>query len=339
MADELPEQGVLSEVAARLDELGLSPELVIEPPDQSTDAVIRMSVDHRPVTLHALVKLFRTPAVLTIGNELRARRPEGDAVLVTEHVSREAARQFRKHEVQFLDAAGNMYVRHDGVYLWAVGQPPRVVRPREQPTRAFRRVGLQVLLGLLAEPTLVQAPYREIAGATGASLGAVPPVIRELRGLGYVVGPDEQRSLQRQDELLTSWVDAYGQTLRPKLLIDRFRADDPRWWVNVRPSRHEIAWGGETAAAVLTNVLRPEATTIYADSLPKDVIVAARLRRDPNGNVDIRRRFWTGRLPTPHSDVVPAPLIYADLIAAGDARSAQAAERIRKDYLDRPDRA
>ncbi|MGH3731745.1 MAG: type IV toxin-antitoxin system AbiEi family antitoxin, partial [Micromonosporaceae bacterium] len=96
---------------------------------------------------------------------------------------------------------------------------------------------------------------------------------------------------------------------------------------------HRVLWGGETAGALLTGHLRPEVTTVYASALPKDLIIQERLTRDPDGDVEIRRRFWRRDLPSPRADVVPAPLVYADLLAVGDSRTAETAELVRGQHL------
>lgn len=338
MVDEQPEHRLLDEVVARLDELGL-PATVARSQGREAQALVTITIDGRSIPLSVWHTPVSDSAAALIANALREIRPDGDGAIVTEHVSRRVAERLREEGAQFLDAAGNMYVRHNGLVLWVVGRPRRERSPRERPTRAFRRVGLQVIFTLLADPEIIRLPYRVIALMAGTSLGAVTPVMQDLREGHYIVGPEDNRSMQHLDRLLTAWAEAYGQTLRPRLLLDRFRTDDPRWWQSIEPSGFDVAWGGETAAAVLTQELRPETVTIYAESLPRELIVEARLRRDLDGDVDIRNRFWTGHLPAPAPDVVPAPLIYADLIAAGDARSVLAAERIREEYLDRPDRA
>ncbi|RIQ30894.1 type IV toxin-antitoxin system AbiEi family antitoxin [Jiangella rhizosphaerae] len=338
MADEQVVRELLNEVVARLDEFGLQAAANIHEGD-GADALVTLTVDGRLLDLHAWFVPVTASAATIIATVLRDLRPGGNGVLVTDYVSLTVADRLREQGAQFLDAAGNMYVRQDGIVLWVIGRPRRQRAVAERPSRAFRRVGLQVVFTLLAKPELIRAPYRLIAHMAGTSLGAVTPVIHDLRDRGYVIGPEDNRSLRRLNQLLATWTEAYTQTLRPKLFVDRFRADDPLWWQSIEPARFGIAWGGETAASLLTRELRPETTTIYAASLPRDLITTARLRRHPEGNVTIRDQFWTGELPSPNPDVVPTPLIYADLIAAGDARSAQAAEQIREKYLDRPDRA
>jgi hypothetical protein len=83
---------------------------------------------------------------------------------------------------------------------------------------------------------------------------------------------------------------------------------------------------------LLQGHLVPEQTIIYADETPARLFKQYRLRADASGSIVLRRRFWNA-VPAPRSDVVPALLIYADLVAAGDARSLAGAKQIRNAYL------
>jgi hypothetical protein len=56
-----------------------------------------------------------------------------------------------------------------------------------------------------------------------------------------------------------------------------------------------------------------------------------KLKRETNGNVEILKRFWNFNHDRPdpdnkHLDLVHPVLIYADLLATGDARNIETAE-------------
>ena len=83
--------------------------------------------------------------------------------------------------------------------------------------------------------------------------------------------------------------------------------------------------GGETAAAILTNYLKPERVTIYAKRPLGRLILQNRLIRDPQGNIDLLEAFWgTGYNWHPFNLAHPI-LIYADLLATGDPRNIEPA--------------
>jgi hypothetical protein len=78
--------------------------------------------------------------------------------------------------------------------------------------------------------------------------------------------------------------------------------------------------------------LRPGVATLYAEKVPARLLADQRLRTDVAGDVEIRKRFWAFE-QADHPELVPPVLIYADLLATGDARCMEAAKRIYERYL------
>jgi hypothetical protein len=189
------------------------------------------------------------------------------------------------------------------------------------------------VFALLCNPELVKAPYRTIAAQAPVALGAVGPILDDLAELGFVENRPAGRRLVRKPELLDRWVAAYAERLRPRLLLNRFRAADPAWW----RTQHvpDTLWGGEVAAYTKTRYLQPQLCTIYADRLPPDTIVANRLTHDPDGAVELVRRFWAFDYTDPDGPLVHPVLVYADLVAEPDKRRREAAGVLRERYLDR----
>jgi len=95
----------------------------------------------------------------------------------------------------------------------------------------------------------------------------------------------------------------------------------------------DLLVGGELAAARFTEQLRPATATFYVPDLEPRVVAGLKLRADPDGNVDLRRRFWTFQGEKP--GLVPKLLVYADLLATGEARCLEIAELLRGDIADR----
>lgn len=85
--------------------------------------------------------------------------------------------------------------------------------------RSFKNNGLRVVFVLLCVPKLVAAPYRDIAQASGTSLGTVHGVLTELQELGYVSDGDGARRLYRSRDLFKRWVSAYALDLYPRLKV------------------------------------------------------------------------------------------------------------------------
>jgi hypothetical protein len=56
---------------------------------------------------------------------------------------------------------------------------------------------------------------------------------------------------------------------------------------------------------------------------------------DANANVKVLEAFWPKEIPTDEPGLVPTPLIYADLLATGDARCIETTKLLYDEYLAR----
>lgn len=63
--------------------------------------------------------------------------------------------------------------------------------------------------------------------------------------------------------------------------------------------------------------------TRYAGEAEPLLSLDHKLHQDPEGPVEILERFWT--FETDDKDIVPLPLVYADLLVIGDARCLEVA--------------
>ena len=79
--------------------------------------------------------------------------------------------------------------------------------------------------------------------------------------------------------------------------------------------------------------LRPGTATFYGNRIDPRLLLEQRLRPNVEGNVEILRRFWAFEDDKP--GLVPTLLIYADLLAIGDARCLEAAKLLYEPILDR----
>lgn len=271
-----------------------------------------------------------------------ARRVERDAehpfLLVTEYVQPAVAQALRERGVNYADAAGNCHVERPPLLLHVEGRKRQRVG-EEEPVRAFGGEGLKVIFVLLLEPTLIERPYRDLAGLTGASHGVVQYTVKDLERLGFVLRLSRtERRLRDADVLLERWTAGYGEALRPKLTLGTFRftpADRSLWWeaVDLDPERER--WGGEPAAAAATDYLKPAKLTVYTRGTKAEVMRRLRVVPDERGDVEVLRTFWPEGLEDALPDAftgarVPDVLAYADLIASGDPRNAEVAAKLQE---------
>jgi len=301
-------------------------------PEGRADAAIRFGGDK---TLVAVIKGALTPT--TMGQALAQVRRFGErGLIVTRYVTPPMAERLRELDAAFIDTAGNAYLRLPNLFIYVAGRKPRAPTPRETRVRALRPTGLRVIFALLCRPDLLNAPYRDIAEATGVALGTVTWVFYDLRRLGYVrVTKTHERILENRPELIDRWVEAYARELRPKLKPRRYHVWNLDWWKKVNLAELEMLLGGEAAAAVLSKHLRPQIITIYGDNHFPTLAKTVRALKNDHGNLELLPKFWNFDIPRldKRYPLVPPLLIYADLVATADARNLEIAQIVRRHYL------
>lgn len=237
--------------------------------------------------------------------------------------------ELRKHNIAYLDGAGNIYLKTPRHYIWIDGQKdlPAAMDPVN---RAFTKTGLKVVFQFLIQDELLNAPYRQIAAAAAVALGNIGLVIEGLKDHGFIKNLDDKRlMLVNKAKLIERWVMAYHERLKPALCIGKFRLIRPvdeQNWQNIAFKAKDTLWGGEPAADIMTHFLRPQVWTIYTTETKQDVIKNYRLVPDPQGNIQVYKKFW--KFTQLNKNIVPPLLIYADLINSGDPRNIEVANKI-----------
>jgi hypothetical protein len=258
----------------------------------------------------------------------------GQVLLVTDYVNPEMANALKSQGIPFIDASGNAFINAPPLYVFIRGNKPIEKFRGDRTKRLFKPSGLRVLFTLLNNPGAENYPYRDIAAEAGVAIGTVNWVVYDLKETGFMVDLGKKgRRLINKANLLRRWVEAYPEQLKPKLIHGTFKVDTRNWWKNIELAEYGAFWGGETAAAQLTGYLKPERFIIYADRPPEMLVFKHKLQKDPQGNLEILKSFWTFKWKTAEMGIVPPLLVYADLMATADTRNIEAAEMIYEDRL------
>jgi|SRR5690606_7158941 len=300
--------------------------------DFQADATLELQVAGQWRRLTVEAKTGLRPALL--GMLVQRLAPLGKhGLLVADHVTPPMAERLREQDIQFIDAAGNAFLDLPPLYVWVKGEKPRkTAKPRHATGRAFAPTGLTVLFALLCRPGLVAAPYREIADVAGVAHGTVGWVMPELTRLGFLAEIGGQRRILQGERLLDTWAEAYLRTLRPRLLLARYRPAELRAAIGFDFVPYGHAVGGEVAAHREVGVIEPATVTPYAPAVDPKLLATLRMRPDDAGPVEVLERFWPFDKDDP---LVPAPLIYADLLGIGDERCLEAAAKVKETCVAR----
>lgn len=289
---------------------------------------------------HAFVWCVEEKKRFTKADEPRAYLGKDKApkpfLLTTEYIPPEAAERLREAGIQFIDTVGNAFINKPPILIWVKGNKPDKQEPIPQAGRLFKGVGLKVIYTLLCQPELTDRPYRDLAEMTDVALGTVNNTMAELTEKGFVLDLGKQgKKLLNRKELFERWAAVYPDALKPKLLLGRFRGER-YWWKDLQLDTTIAQWGGEIAAAKLTGYLKPGTVTLYGDKMRlAELVINNRLKKDPEGDVEILNRFWQPGKALDEGDTVHPFLIYADLVALGDQRTMETAKILYEQYLER----
>jgi hypothetical protein len=277
----------------------------------------------------------------TLGSAIAAvseiKKKHSSVALVAAYVNPSQADKLQKLGIEFFDTAGNAFLQQKGLHVFISGRKPQESKSLGRPARAFNPTGSRLIFALLSQPGLENKSYRELAKASGISLGAVNWIMNDLKSLGHLSDLGTRgRRLSNRKELLKRWVSAYPEQLRPKLILGRYRTERARDWWQKAELPSEAFWGGEVAAKLVTRYLKPQTVTIYSESNLPRLQAQYGLRRDSKGDIELLRRFWKfDQWDEKNLRTVPPLLTYADLLMTADDRNLETAEIIYERYIAR----
>lgn len=258
-------------------------------------------------------------------------------VVISNYIALEVANEFRQNGINYLDSSGNSYVKHDDLLIYISGQKAQNVLLTNQ-TRAFRESGLKLIFHLMNQPENIHLTNRQLAELSGISVGSVSHVLTELESLNFVLKTGNDRFLKNTRLLLDRWITSYHDVFRPRLQMKRMDfefAGDRISWENLplQNAKGRCLWGGEPAAAIMTSNLNPAFFTLYTDQNWQEISKDVRLIPNESGNFEILEIFWREEGLVGLKGLVPALLIYADLIGSGVERNIQIANEILENDL------
>lgn len=254
-------------------------------------------------------------------------------ILVTSRLFPKIKEELRYHNIAYLEANGNMFLKSNGNILFIdVNQP---IPTEVTSGRAFTKTGLKVVFQFLLDEAWINKPYREIAEQTGTGIGNITNIVNSLKQDGFLLQIiRNEYKLINKKALLDKWVKAYDQRLKPTLKIGTFRFlkdEDFNNWKKLPLQTGKTWWGGEPAGDLFTNYLRPAELALYTIEARTELIKNYRLIPDEKGNVNVYQKFWQWN--EVNTNVVPPLLAYADLINQNDRRCTETAQKIYDEFL------
>ncbi len=299
------------------------------------DRRIKMTVQGKTLNYYAEIKPNFANANRLLLHMCRDK-VDHPLLLIAKYVNPHLADQLKQDGIEFIDTAGNAFINNQTLYIFIKGNRPPDILGQAPLERAFNPAGLRMIFAFLCNPGFEKKTYREIVAAADVALGTVNWIMKELKKMGFLMDMGKRGyKLIQKENLLHRWAIAYPERLRPKQMLGRYRGDTG-WWQQKTLDPLKAQWGGEVAAARLTQYLKPELITIY--TTPQELnqlLLENRLKRDRSGDVDILARFWKPVEMWEYNDLVHPILVYADLLATGNQRNIETAKMIYEQHIIR----
>ncbi|MBS3944742.1 MAG: hypothetical protein KGZ42_04540 [Melioribacter sp.] len=303
--------------------------------DEKVELVLREKEYNLKFTIEVVPAVNKTKLGI-IKNRLKGL--ESIPLLITQIATNDITELLKNLDINFIDAAGNAYINVPPLYINIKGQ--KITRNVEtkrtvnnniavKDASIFQPAGLQIIFALLCNPKLERNPYREIAEMANVALGTVHTTMKLLEKYGFLINDETQgKKLTNKKELLKEWILGYPVKIKPKYFAGKYITENPEFVKTTDFKYFGALLGGETAAAQITNYLRPLIHTIYIGDKIGEFVLRNRLKKNPNGNVEIVKKFWNFADDNETKNIVPAILVYTDLITTGDPRNIETANII-----------
>lgn len=269
---------------------------------------------------------------------------------LTEQISQKRAEEMRKSNTPFIDVKGNAFIHLPDLYLFVMGrrqEESSPLWPQKRPSgKLFRKSGIKLIHLFLSDPRLDQdwgndllnVSVRELASEAEMSTGSVSELLSEMKERGFLLTDGRFKRLINRKVLFDQWMRGY-MDYRFRVKKQCFEAKTLEWWRTRNPATEGFLWGGEPAAALLTDdFLRPGKLTLYTACPLYDLVVDGDLHQVPaGGNIEFvepfpRAKYGQAEKPALRECVQPL-LVYADLICSSDDRNTETATRIYDRYL------
>ena len=265
-------------------------------------------------------------------------------LLVTRDLSNLVVARLLEKNIEFIDVDGNIYLNRPEIYLLV--RDRRSKKSSNKSTNqslALTPAALQVIYGLLRLPNSMfdREKIDWIARVSGVGTKTAIETLEKLKQLDYIRGKDNRYKIIDRAKLFERWELGYHEILRTKLLIGTFSPSSHHHFSEIEAQIKDYAdlygylIGGELAASIITQYLRPISATLHLNNNInyREIAVKLKLKPDEEGNIAFFKKIgsddsWFEASRQHHPKIVHPLLIHAELVCTGNSRLKETARLV-----------
>jgi len=266
-------------------------------------------------------------------------------LLMSEYVNPSIAKDFKKHNIYFIDSYGNAYIHIPGrIYINVQDNKPEF--KKIQSTSLFQPKGLQLLYLLLTNERFLNETVRTLAKNAGISKDRAATAMKELKDKGFIREiARRQFQFMNKKDLLDQWLVNYKDRLRPRLVLGSFIAP-PSIWEDIlekvksifSQTEYKFAISGSFAANILTHYYRGNSLELFIEPeiltvLKKDLKLLVTDKPNVNLFMLFSPHVIYNSIDMPYTVAHPL-LIYSELVQHGGDREMQTAKLVYQRFLE-----
>jgi hypothetical protein len=230
--------------------------------------------------------------------QLHQQQQNEEIILITNYLSEPVLEKLIKNKIEFIDAAGNVYLNNPAAYILIRGQ--RQIKEKQTSLIQITANSLQVIYILLKYPHILKDSQKYLSAAAGVTLATTKKTLINLYTLGYLQKqPEGKYRISNYTKLLERWEMGYAERLRPKFLLGSFSYVFSGNFTEISDKiiqqavEDDFLIGGELGAAIATSYLIPTSAILHIHPQANYRAIAAKLKLKPNpeGNITFLQNF------------------------------------------------
>lgn len=320
-----------------VEEAGIELASALESDSWAPDVRVLLQTPLGEVQLLGAVKTSHLTRGVAQGLLSRLGATAGEWIVLATHVGRPMGELLREAGLNYLDQSGNCHLRIGDHYVATV-EGRRA--PRAEGSRGLKAAGARILFALLAEESLIKAPYRVIGARAGASHKAARDAIARLARTREVMVDGRERAWLPggRRSAFERWLGDYDTILRPWLDYGRYRTSDRDPEEVDRTLAEYVArgsclFGGVSAGYRLVEYYRGSGAVVHISGGVRAFSREVRALPDPAGMLTVLRLPCEAAAHGAVPGTVHPLLVYAEMLHSRDERALAAASMVRAQYL------